>query len=79
MQVKFHFPEPTELVPPLIQLIDVSFKYPGRDDFGLQVHGAHVANHGSELRRQSDRASERRCLCTPLVLHRRLSAMLGRQ
>ncbi len=36
-QVKFHFPEPTELVPPLIQLMDVSFQYPGRDDFGLQV------------------------------------------
>ena len=36
-QVKFHFPEPTELVPPLIQLIDVDFQYPGRDDFGLQV------------------------------------------
>ncbi|GAX85748.1 hypothetical protein CEUSTIGMA_g13163.t1 [Chlamydomonas eustigma] len=34
--VEFHFPEPTELPPPLIQLIDVDFKYPNRDDFGLQ-------------------------------------------
>ncbi|KAG1675121.1 hypothetical protein FOA52_003344 [Chlamydomonas sp. UWO 241] len=34
--VEFHFPEPTELNPPLIQLIDVDFKYPNRDDFGLQ-------------------------------------------
>ncbi|GIL68036.1 hypothetical protein Vafri_21320 [Volvox africanus] len=34
--VEFHFPEPTELPPPLIQLIDVDFKYPGRDDFGLK-------------------------------------------
>jgi ATP-binding cassette subfamily F protein 1 len=28
--VEFHFPEPTELPPPLIQLIDVDFKYLGR-------------------------------------------------
>ncbi len=28
--VEFHFPEPTELPPPLIQLIDVDFKYPSR-------------------------------------------------
>jgi hypothetical protein len=35
-QVHFEFPEPTELPPPLIQLNDVSFKYPGRDDFGLK-------------------------------------------
>ncbi|MEW5312400.1 MAG: hypothetical protein WDW38_004039 [Sanguina aurantia] len=34
--VEFHFPEPTELAPPLIQLIEVDFKYPSRDDFGLQ-------------------------------------------
>ncbi|GLC59464.1 hypothetical protein PLESTB_001490300 [Pleodorina starrii] len=34
--VEFHFPEPTELPPPLIQLIDVDFKYPGREDFGLK-------------------------------------------
>lgn len=34
--VKFHFPEPTELNPPLMQLMDVTFKYPGRDDFGLE-------------------------------------------
>jgi len=33
--VEFHFPEPTELQPPLMQLIDADFKYPGRDDFGL--------------------------------------------
>jgi len=33
--VSFAFPEPTELQPPLIQLTDVDFKYPGRDDFGL--------------------------------------------
>ena len=30
LQVEFHFPEPTELPPPLIQAIDVDFKYPGR-------------------------------------------------
>jgi hypothetical protein len=34
--VQFHFPEPTELAPPLMQLIDADFKYPGRDDFGLK-------------------------------------------
>eukprot|EP00891_Asterochloris_glomerata_P000400 jgi/Astpho2/400/Aster-03452 len=34
--VFFEFPEPTELQPPLIQLNDVSFKYPGREDFGLK-------------------------------------------
>lgn len=33
--VKFEFPSPPELPPPLMQLIDVNFKYPGRDDFGL--------------------------------------------
>lgn len=33
--VKFQFPEPTELTPPLMQLNDVSFKYPSREDFGL--------------------------------------------
>ena len=33
--VRFEFPEPTELPPPLLQLMDVHFKYPGRDDFGL--------------------------------------------
>lgn len=33
--VEFHFPEPTELTPPLLQLIEVSFSYPGRDDFRL--------------------------------------------
>lgn len=34
--VKFEFPEPTELSPPLLQLMDASFKYPGREDFGLK-------------------------------------------
>jgi len=34
-QVKFSFPTPTELSPPLIQLIDVGFAYPGREDFGM--------------------------------------------
>lgn len=33
--VEFHFPEPTELTPPLLQLIEVSFSYPERDDFRL--------------------------------------------
>lgn len=33
--VEFHFPEPTELTPPLMQLIDVSFSYPNREDFKL--------------------------------------------
>ncbi|KAI3943561.1 hypothetical protein MKX01_004863 [Papaver californicum] len=33
--VEFHFPEPTELTPPLMQLIDVSFSYPNGDDFRL--------------------------------------------
>uniref|UniRef100_A0A7N0RGY2 ABC transporter domain-containing protein n=1 Tax=Kalanchoe fedtschenkoi TaxID=63787 RepID=A0A7N0RGY2_KALFE len=33
--VEFHFPEPTELTPPLLQLIEVSFSYPNRDDFRL--------------------------------------------
>eukprot|EP00897_Mesotaenium_endlicherianum_P008441 jgi/Mesen1/7625/ME000004S07893 len=34
--VEFHFPEPTELTPPLMQLKEVSFSYPGRDDFSLK-------------------------------------------
>lgn len=34
--VEFHFPEPTELQPPLLQLRDVAFQYPGRPDFGLK-------------------------------------------
>lgn len=35
--VQFEFPEPSELsTHALIQLNDVSFKYPGRDDFGLK-------------------------------------------
>lgn len=33
--VSFAFPPPTELAPPLLQLIDAGFAYPGRDDFGL--------------------------------------------
>ncbi|KAG9131097.1 hypothetical protein Leryth_023687 [Lithospermum erythrorhizon] len=33
--VEFHFPEPTELTPPLLQLIEVSFSYPNRHDFRL--------------------------------------------
>ncbi|KAJ6773292.1 hypothetical protein OIU74_019316 [Salix koriyanagi] len=33
--VEFHFPEPTELTPPLLQLIEVSFSYPNREDFKL--------------------------------------------
>lgn len=34
--VEFHFPEPTELTPPLLSLMDVGFSYPGRDDFSLK-------------------------------------------
>ncbi|QDZ24033.1 ABC transporter [Chloropicon primus] len=34
--VQFEFPEPTELNPPLISLMDADFKYPGRDDFGMK-------------------------------------------
>lgn len=33
--VEFHFPEPTELTPPLLQLIEVGFSYPRRPDFKL--------------------------------------------
>ncbi|KAL3833284.1 hypothetical protein ACJIZ3_008020 [Penstemon smallii] len=33
--VEFHFPEPTELTPPLLQLIEVTFSYPNREDFKL--------------------------------------------
>ena len=37
VQVRFEFPEPSELPSSsLLQLIDADFKYPGRDDFGLQ-------------------------------------------
>lgn len=35
-EVKFHFPEPTELTPPLLQLMDVGFSYPARADFSLK-------------------------------------------
>ena len=34
--VRFEFPEPTELSPPLIQIIDVEFQYPNREDFKLE-------------------------------------------
>ncbi|KAG2286926.1 hypothetical protein Bca4012_031686 [Brassica carinata] len=33
--VEFHFPEPTKLTPPLLQLLEVSFCYPDRPDFKL--------------------------------------------
>ncbi|KAM4072086.1 hypothetical protein ACB094_11G111000 [Castanea mollissima] len=33
--VEFHFPEPTKLTPPLLQLIEVSFCYPNTQDFKL--------------------------------------------
>ncbi|VVA90830.1 unnamed protein product [Arabis nemorensis] len=33
--VAIHFPQPTELTPPLLQLIEVSFSYPNRPDFRL--------------------------------------------
>ncbi|KAI3980013.1 hypothetical protein MKX01_042667 [Papaver californicum] len=33
--VEFHFTEPTELTPPLMQLIDVNYSYPNMDDFRL--------------------------------------------
>ena len=35
--VHFHFPEPSDVGSALIQLIDVDFQYPGREDFGLKV------------------------------------------
>uniref|UniRef100_A0A0E0KFG6 ABC transporter domain-containing protein n=1 Tax=Oryza punctata TaxID=4537 RepID=A0A0E0KFG6_ORYPU len=34
-KVEFHFPEPTLLTPPLLQLIEVGFSYPNRPDFKL--------------------------------------------
>ncbi|KAG8051913.1 hypothetical protein GUJ93_ZPchr0001g32521 [Zizania palustris] len=34
-KVEFHFPEPTLLTPPLLQLIEVGFSYPSRPDFKL--------------------------------------------
>lgn len=34
--VSFHFPQPSELAPPLLQLLDVEFQYPGREDFALK-------------------------------------------
>lgn len=33
--VEFHFPEPTELTPPLLELREVHFSYPEREDFRL--------------------------------------------
>ncbi|CAB4268235.1 unnamed protein product [Prunus armeniaca] len=33
--LEFHFPEPTELTPPFLQLVEVSFSYPQREDFKL--------------------------------------------
>ncbi|KAJ4845234.1 hypothetical protein Tsubulata_003838 [Turnera subulata] len=33
--VEFYFPEPSEVAPPLLQLIEVSFSYPNREDFRL--------------------------------------------
>lgn len=35
--VAFHFPEPTELPPPLMQLIDADFKYPGERLLGVRL------------------------------------------
>ncbi|ERN01398.1 hypothetical protein AMTR_s00002p00263170 [Amborella trichopoda] len=34
-RVEFHFPEPTELTPPLLQFIEISFSYPNREDYRL--------------------------------------------
>eukprot|EP00899_Mesostigma_viride_P021468 jgi/Mesvir1/29322/Mv01577-RA.1 len=34
--VEFHFPDPTALTPPLLQLLEVGFSYPGREDFALK-------------------------------------------
>lgn len=33
--VNFEFPEPSELTPPMLQLIDANFQYPGREDFAM--------------------------------------------
>ncbi|KAH9764191.1 hypothetical protein KPL70_001430 [Citrus sinensis] len=37
--VEFHFPEPIELTQPLLQLIEVNFGYPNRQDFRLSKVG----------------------------------------
>ena len=34
----FQVPDPSHVGNSLIQLIDVDFQYPGREDFGLKVH-----------------------------------------
>jgi ATP-binding cassette subfamily F protein 1 len=45
--VQFHFPEPTELTPPLMQLIDADFKYPGELHCMMLVkHGGCLVVHG---------------------------------
>lgn len=44
--VHFEFPEPTELAPPLIQLLDVDFKYPGRRKACLGAMDAALAGWG---------------------------------
>ncbi|KAM3732429.1 hypothetical protein ACB098_11G060300 [Castanea mollissima] len=40
--VEFHFLEPIELTPPLLQLIKVSFTYPNREDFWLSNVGVDI-------------------------------------
>lgn len=37
--MEFHFPEPIELTQPLLQLIEVNFGYPNRQDFRLSKVG----------------------------------------
>lgn len=61
-QVEFHFPEPSELPPPLIQIIDVDFKYPGRDDFGLQ--GVNIGiDMGSRIAIVGPNGAGKVCVC----------------
>ncbi|KAI5342052.1 PREDICTED: ABC transporter [Prunus dulcis] len=48
--VEFHFPEPTELTPPFLQLVEVSFSYPQREDFKLS--GDLVPSEGEVQRSQ---------------------------
>ena len=40
--VHFQFPDPSDVGNSLIQLIDVDFQYPGREDFGLKVHAGFI-------------------------------------